>query len=324
VAERLAVIGGDAAGMSAAAAARRRDPALEVVAFERGPYTSYSACGIPFFLGGHVEDAERLISRSPEEHREHGIDVRLRTEVVGLDLDARRLTVRDHLGAEREEGFDQLVIATGAHAVTPPVPGAEASEPMRTVDAAQRLNMQLHRDSARDAVVVGGGYIGLELAEALVRRGLRVTLVEQGPQLMPSLDADLAEHVHTGAETEGIEVRLGTALEEVLLGADGRPRGVRAGGRELAAAHVIVATGARPATEVAEAAGLAVGASGGLVVDDRQRCPGTTASSRPATASRASTACCAAPRTSSSAPTPTSRAGSRGSTPRAATRASRA
>jgi NADPH-dependent 2,4-dienoyl-CoA reductase/sulfur reductase-like enzyme len=145
---------------------------------------------------------------------------------------------------------------------------------MRTVDAAQRLNMQLHRDSARDAVVVGGGYIGLELAEALVRRGLRVTLVEQGPQLMPSLDADLAEHVHTGAETEGIEVRLGTALEEVLLGADGRPRGVRAGGRELAAAHVIVATGARPATEVAEAAGLAVGASGGLVVDDRQRCPG--------------------------------------------------
>src|SRR5688572_11679468 len=110
--------------MSAASQAHRRDPDLEVVAFERTPYTSYSACGIPYWIARDFEDSERLIVRSPEEHRKRGIDVRTRTEVVGIDLDARRLTVRDlEAGTETEEGFDELVIATGAVAHAPPVPG---------------------------------------------------------------------------------------------------------------------------------------------------------------------------------------------------------
>src|SRR3954451_6034129 len=134
---RLAIVGGDAAGMSAASAARRRDRDLEIVAFERGPYTSYSACGIPYYVGGLFDDSDRLISRSPDEHRARGIDVHARTEVLGVDLDAPPPPGRDRqAGTDRPEGFAQLVIATGARAVPPPVPGADATEPVRTVDAA--------------------------------------------------------------------------------------------------------------------------------------------------------------------------------------------
>src|SRR3954471_395790 len=192
MAGRLAIVGGDAAGMSAASAARRRDPDLEVVAFERGPYTSYSACGIPYYLGGLFDDSDRLVSRSPEEHRARGITVHTRTEVTGIDLAARRLTVLDHQsGDERTEGFDQLVVATGAEAVPPPIPGADAPEPVRTVDAAERFRAALGRNlEHHHIVVIGGGYIGIEMAEALVQRDIPTTLVEALPQLMSTLDPD--------------------------------------------------------------------------------------------------------------------------------------
>lgn len=274
--ERLAIIGGDAAGMSAASQARRRDPDLEIVAFERGPYTSYSACGIPYWLGREFDDAGRLIVRSAEKHRERGIDARVGHEVVAIDLGARELTVRvtDGGGArESVEPFDRLVIATGAEAVAPPVPGADLVEPARTVDAAQRLDARIAEGG--HAVVVGAGYIGIEMAEAFVKRGLRVTLLEAAPQVMAgTLDPDVARHVQEGAEAEGIDVRVGTPLEEVVHGDDGRPCAVVAGGERIAAEQVVVATGVKPATRLAREAGLEVGASGALVVDEGQRVPG--------------------------------------------------
>src|SRR5918998_3840775 len=129
MADRLLVVGGDAAGMSAAAIARRRDPDLEILAFEKGPYTSYSACGIPYFVGGLFDDSDRLISRSPEEFRAGGIDVRTRHEVTAIDLDARQVSVRDlDAREERTEGFDQLVYAAGAEALIPDLPGAQGVE----------------------------------------------------------------------------------------------------------------------------------------------------------------------------------------------------
>jgi len=271
---RLAIIGGDAAGMAAGAMVARRDPSVEIVAFERGPYTSYSACGIPYFLSEAVQDADRLISRSPDEHRANGIDVRMRTEVTGVDLAARTLAAR-HLdsGGETTEGFDQLLIATGAHAVAPPVPGAEACEPVRTVDAAERLRAVLQR-GGRSAVVVGAGYIGLETAEALVQRGLKVTLVDRATQVMSTLDPEMAAHIQDAAEGEGIDVRLGAAVEEILLGGDGMPNAVRIDGETVSADHVIVGAGARPTVDLAQSAGLTIGPSGAIAVDDHQRCPG--------------------------------------------------
>ena len=273
--ERLAVIGGDAAGMSAASVAKRRDPSLEVVAYEKGPYSSYSACGIPFYLGGAFDDADRLISRSPEEHRANGIDLRMRHEVVAVDLGARRLTVRDHHErTERTEPFDQLVIATGARAVGPPVPGIEHVEPARTVDAAERFAGRLRRGGRR-AVVIGGSYIGLEMAEALVQRGLHTTIVERADQVMGiALDADVAEHVQTAAEGEGIDVRLSTEVTEIEVDGDGAPVGVLAGGERFPADHVVLATGVKAETGLAEAAGLQLGEWHGIATDDHQRCPG--------------------------------------------------
>ena len=276
MASRLAIVGGDAAGMSAASTARRRDPDLEVVAFERGPYTSYSACGIPYYLGGLFDDSDRLISRSADEHRANGITLHMRTEVTAVDLAARTLTVLDHqTREERTEGFDQVVVATGAEAVPPPVPGADASEPVRTVDAAERFRSALSRGGDHQhVVVVGGGYIGLEMAEALVQRNIATTLIEAAPQVMSTLDADMAAHVQDAAEGLGVRVRVSTKLEEVLLDESGAPRAVRAAGEMIEADHVVMATGVKPAVALAEDAGIELGPSGAVRVDDHQRCPG--------------------------------------------------
>ncbi len=275
MADRLIVIGGDAAGMSAAASARRRDPELEILAFERGPHTSYSACGIPYFVGGLFDDADRLISRTPVEFREAGIDVRTRHEVIAIDLGGRTVTVRDlDRGSESDEGFDQLVYATGAIAVPPPVPGVEVCEPVRTVDEARRFRTRLEASGARHAVVIGSGYVGLEMAEALVLRGLDVVLVDQSEQVMGSLDPEIAAHVQDAAEGVGIRVLLSTAHEEVRHHADGSARSVLTSEGELPADHVVVATGVKPATGLAEAAGLTLGERRAVRVDDRQRCPG--------------------------------------------------
>jgi NADPH-dependent 2,4-dienoyl-CoA reductase/sulfur reductase-like enzyme len=269
-------VGGDAAGMSAASTARRRDRDLEVVAFERGPYTSYSACGIPYYVGGLFDDSDRLVSRSPDEHRANGIVVHARTEVVAIDLAARTLAVRDHQsGEERSEGFDELVLATGAEAVAPPIPGADATEPVRTVDAAERFRAALRRGGEHHhIVVIGGGYIGLEMAEALTQRDIPTTLVEAAPQVMSTLDADMAAHVQNAAEGIGVRVLVGTAVEEVLLDDEGAPRAVRAGGETIDADHVVMATGVKPAVALAEDAGIELGPSGAVRVDDHQRCPG--------------------------------------------------
>jgi len=273
VPERLAVIGGDAAGMSAASAARRRDPDLEILAFERGPYTSFSACGIPYFVAGMLEHADVLISRSPEEFREQGIDVRMHTEVEGIDLDARTLTVRDLQGKRTyEEGFDRLVYATGAEAVAPPIEGAEVTEPVRTVDAGERFRSQLQRRNEHRSVVIGASYLGLEMAEAMVKRGMDVTLIDVTDQVMGTMDPEMAAHVQQAAESEGVRVLLSTTVEEICRDEDGRPTSVRTSEEEIATDHVVLSTGVKPATKLAEEAGLEVGASGALRTDDHQRC----------------------------------------------------
>jgi len=276
VPERLAVVGGDAAGMSAAAVARRRDPDLEILAFERGPYTSYSACGIPYYLAGDIENVDSLIARSPEEFRESGIDVRMLTEVVGIDLDRRVLTVRDlDARQEYEEGFDRLVYATGAEAIPPPIEGADAVGSVLKVDAAERFRAEVSHHPGTNAVVIGASYLGLEMAEALVKRGLDVVLVDQADQVMTTLDPDMASHIKHAAEGVGIRVLLSTTVEEVVTGEDGRPQMVRTAEEgDLKADHVVLSTGVRPVVGLAEEAGLELGESGAVRTDDHQRCSG--------------------------------------------------
>jgi NADPH-dependent 2,4-dienoyl-CoA reductase/sulfur reductase-like enzyme len=274
VTERLVVIGGDAAGMTAASRARRRrDPAdLEIVAFERGPYTSYSACGIPYFVAEQVSEVDALVARSPEEHRKNGIDVRTGHEVVEIDVNRRRVRVRDLVGGgEREEPFDQLVVATGSVPSRPDVPGADSDGifGVQTLADGVTVRQAVDESAPRRAVVVGGGYVGLEMAEALVRRGLEVALVDRTAQPMAAtLDEEMGAILADAVRAVGVTLHLGEAVDG-FEAHDGTVRAVHTANRSLPADIVILGLGVQPNSELARGAGIAVGDLGGIITDAR-------------------------------------------------------
>ena len=273
-ATRLLVIGGDAAGMSAASKVRREDPQREIVVFERSPHTSYSACGMPYFIAGLVESAELLVARTPEKFREkYNIDARVHHEVTELDLAGQRVRVTKlDSGREVWEPYDQLLIATGAAAFMPELPGSDADGifGLSTLASGIRVHRFLEEQSPRRAVVVGGGYIGLEMAEALVRKGLQVSLVERGEQVMGTLDPDMGVLVSDALREIGVTLY----LQESLTGyetANGRVSAVITDQRSLPADLVIVGLGTRPNTALAAAAGLTLGEKGAIRVNPRMQ-----------------------------------------------------
>ncbi|MGW4850546.1 FAD-dependent oxidoreductase [Streptomyces sp. NPDC004288] len=277
--ERLVVIGGDAAGMSAASQARRlKGPGeLEIVAFERGHFSSYSACGIPYWIGGDVATRGQLIARSPEEHRARDIDLRTRTEVTEIDVPGQRVRARDlEAGTEAWTSFDQLVIATGARPLRPPVPGIDAPgvHGVQTLDDGQALLDALSGTPGRRAVVVGAGYIGVEMAEALLNRGYEVTVLTRGEQPMATLDPDMGRLVHRAMDALGIRTVVSSPVTEVLTGPDGRVRAVATDAAEYPADVVVLGTGVVPETSLARAAGLPLGTYGGLLTDLAMRVRG--------------------------------------------------
>lgn len=272
--ERLVVVGADAAGMSAASQARRlRGPDdLEIVAFERGRYASYAACGEPYHIAGYVDPLERLVARTPEAFARASIDVRLRHEVVAIDLDRRTVEVRD-LEEDRTfvEGFDHLLLATGARAARPPIPGIdlEGVRTLRTLEDAAALRGAADRGPGR-VVVVGGGYVGLEVAEAYAHRGWEVTVVEGTAAPLPrTLDPDLGERVAEAMEKMGIEVCTATMVSG-FEGADRVRRVVWEGGG-VDCDLVVLGIGSRPEVDLAAAAGIPLGETGAIAVDDHQR-----------------------------------------------------
>jgi NADPH-dependent 2,4-dienoyl-CoA reductase/sulfur reductase-like enzyme len=273
---RLLIVGGDAAGMTAASQARRRVDAdeLDVIAFERGDYSSYSACGIPFFVGGEVSEVEELVARSPEEHRRNGIEMHMRTEVVAIDLGSRSITVRDlESGAERNEPFDQLVIATGSTPTRPRLPGIDAPgiHGVQTLGDGVALNDDIARLdlSSAHAVVVGAGYVGLELAEALHRRGLHVTVVDAGEQPMSTMDPDMGALVADAIGALGIDLLTGSKVDAFETGADGRVSAVNLGDKTLPADVVVLGLGVKPNVALARDAGVEIGTAGGIRTDAR-------------------------------------------------------
>ena len=274
--ERLIVIGGDAAGMSVASAARRRrgPDELEIVAFDRGNYTSYSACGIPYFVGNEVPDVAALIARTPEQFaRDHAIEARIRHEVTAIDIDRRAVSVRDlDGGIEVWEGFDQLMVATGAVPIRPPLPGVDARGifGVQTLDDGLALRGFLEQHEPRRAVVVGAGYIGLELAEAFCALGLAVTLIGRAPTPMATLDEDMGGMLTEAMHRFGMTLRLG----ETVTGFDtdaGRVSAVVTDQTTVPTDLVVLGLGVRPNTALAEAAGIPLGPAGGIAVDQRLR-----------------------------------------------------
>ncbi|MEU6391032.1 FAD-dependent oxidoreductase [Streptomyces sp. NPDC046939] len=277
--ERLVVIGGDAAGMSAASQARRlRGPdELEIVAFERGDFTSFSACGIPYWVGGLVESRDELIARSPEEHRARAIDLRMRTEVMEIDVAGRRVRARARDdGAESWVAYDKLVIATGARPLRPELPGMDAPgvHGVQTLGDGQALLDTLGATEGRKAVVVGAGYIGVEMAEALLHRGYEVTVVNRGAEPMSTLDPDMGRLVHKAMTGMGITLVDDAEVTEIRTGDDGRARAVVTADAEYPADVVVLGIGVRPETTLAREAGLPLGASGGLLTDLSMRVRG--------------------------------------------------
>ncbi|MFD3562683.1 FAD-dependent oxidoreductase [Streptomyces sp. NPDC058686] len=276
---RWVVRGGAAGGMPAASQARRmRGPdELEIVAFERGHFSSYSACGIPYWVGGEVDGRDELIARTPEEHRERSIDLRMRTEVTELDVEGGRVRSRAlDTGTEAWTSYDKLVIATGARPVRPRIPGIDAPgvHGVQTLDDGQALLDTLAATQGRRAVVVGAGYIGVEMAEALIRRGYEVTVVNRGPEPMSTLDPDMGRLVHESMTGMGITMVDDAEVTKILTGDDGRARAVATTTDEYPADVVVLGIGVRPETSLARAAGLPLGEHGGLLTDLAMRVRG--------------------------------------------------
>ncbi|MEV0847304.1 FAD-dependent oxidoreductase [Streptomyces sp. NPDC049954] len=277
--ERLVVIGGDATGMSAASQARRlKGPGeLEIVAFERGRFTSYSACGIPYWVGGDVEGPDALVARTPREHRERDIDLRTGTEVVRIDVEGRRVLARVvESGEEYWTSYDKLVIATGAEPLRPDLPGigARGVHGVQTLTDGERLLATLEGARGRRAVVVGAGYIGVEMAEALIRRGFDVTMVNRAAEPMSTLDPDMGRLVHEAMTGMGIRLVHETAVTGVRTDEEGRAVAVLTEDEEYPADVVVLGIGVRPSTGLAREAGLPLGPSGGLLTDLAMRVRG--------------------------------------------------
>ncbi|MGQ0804880.1 MAG: FAD-dependent oxidoreductase [Actinomycetota bacterium] len=274
--DRLVVVGGDAGGMTAASQARRRVPdtgQLEIVAFERGEFTSYSACGIPYLVGDVVHEFGDLVARSPEEHRERGIDVRTRHEVVGVDLGRRVVHVRDiNGGDEADHGFDELVLGTGAVPVRPRLEGIDTNGVYGVQTLADGIAVRRAVDDAKPekAVVVGSGYVGLEMAEAMVQRGIDVALVEMYEQPMHTLDPDMGALVADALRAVGVELYLGEPATGFETAA-GRVTAVVTEQRTLPCDLVVLGLGVKPNSSLAAAAGIGIGDTGGIWTDEQMR-----------------------------------------------------
>lgn len=270
---RLLIVGGDAAGMSAATSVRRAHPDVEIVVIERGPYTSYAMCGIPYFIAGEFDEASALVAMTPEQFAAMNITVYLRTEAIAVDAERRTVRVVNYDTEEqRDEPYDELLLATGAHPQRPSIPGLEEfGFVVHTLDEGERLREHLDARGRVDrAVVVGAGYIGMEIAEALVLRGIEAALVDRSPQVLKSLDEDMAAHVERALVDFGVKVCLGESLQSIR-GEGGVCVEVQTDKGTYPADAVILGMGGKPNLKVAVSAGCEVGTSGGLVVDEQMR-----------------------------------------------------
>lgn len=271
--KRVVVIGGDAAGMSAASQLRRLQKKVEIIVFEKGAYTSYSACGIPYFVGGVVNDLNKLISRTPEEFQEkQNIQVHIFSEVSEIDPIHRTILGQNvKTGEPFSCSYDDLLITTGATPIFPDVPNAGASGifGISSLESAFLLKREIEKSSPKKVVVIGGGYIGLEMAEVLhCRLGLDVSVVERAPQVMGTLDPDMGYLVSESLREVGITVYLTESLSGFEV-SGGRVSAVVTDKRTLPADLVVLGLGVKPNSKLAERAGLSLGIRGAIVVDDR-------------------------------------------------------
>lgn len=270
---KIVIVGGVAGGASAAARARRTDEQAEIIMFEKGPYISFANCGLPYYVGNEIGDRSALLLQTPDSFKARfNVDVRVHHEVIAIDRAAKHVKVRNvQTGEESEESYTALVLAPGATPIKPPLPGIDLPNiyTVRSVPDSDAIRGFIEKEGAGRAVVIGAGYIGLEMVENLHRLGTQVTLVEKAPQVLMPLDAEMAAFVTLTLQNMGVEVILGDGIAGFAEGA-GRATAVRLeSGREIEADMFILGIGVRPDTRLAKAAGLEIGPSGGIVINER-------------------------------------------------------
>nr|WP_297171562.1 FAD-dependent oxidoreductase [uncultured Agathobaculum sp.] len=269
---KVVIVGGVAGGASAAARIRRLDEQAEIVVFERTHYISYANCGLPYYIGGVIEDKAALTLQTPESFfSRFRVDMRVRHEVTAIHPDRKTVSVKNlETGAEFEESYDKLLLSPGAKPARPRLPGIDLEElfTLRTVEDTLRIRSYVEQNKPKSAVLAGGGFIGLELAENLCEMGIEVTIVEGLNQLMTPFDADMAAFIHAEVRRHGIKLALGSMVEGFKAQGGGVDV-MLAGGRQLHADMVVLAIGVAPDTALAQQAGLAMGLKGSIVVNDR-------------------------------------------------------
>ena len=270
--EKIVIVGGVAGGASAAARARRVSETASITLFERGRHVSFANCGLPYHIGETIKERERLLVQTPESLRKrYRLDVRTRCEVLRIDRARKEVVFRDlDRGGESSCPYDKLILSPGAEPVRLSLPGADGPRvyTLRNLEDMDRIKQAVDTARPERAAIMGGGYIGLEMAEALRQRGVAVSLVELAPQVFTALDAEMLAPVHQQLELHGVELLLGTSVTAMQAAAGGLVLDLSTG-KKLACQMVIMAVGVRPEIKLAREAGLVIGPSGGIVVNER-------------------------------------------------------
>ena len=264
---RIVIIGGVAGGMSAATRMRRLDAEAEIIVIEKSGHVSYANCGLPYYVGGVIEEEDALLLQTPASlHARFRLDVRIASEVESINPSARTLVVKNELSGESYElSYDKLVMSPGASPVVPPIPGIERAMTLRTVEDVEKIFNRVSQKPA-NAVVIGGGFIGVEIAENLIHKGIKTTVVEAATQLLAPLDPEMATLVAKEMAKNQVELHLGVSAQEIT-----ESTVVLSNGVVLPAEMIILAIGVRPDIKLAKEAGLTIGTRGGIDVDDFNR-----------------------------------------------------
>ena len=264
---RIVIVGGVAGGASAGAKARRIDENAEIDVFERGPYISFANCGLPYFIAGEIDDRSKLIVMTPEKFWERSrVRAHVNHEVLSINRAAKTICVKEPNGKQRDVPYDKLVLSQGAKAIVPPIPGANLPHvfTLRDIPDMDRIAAFLNERRPRHAVVIGGGFIGLEMAEAFHHRGLHVTIVERNPHILPLLDRDMAAHLQNQIRRDDFDFK--SSAEATRFTNDGVEF---ADGSRLPADLILMSVGVKAEVELARAAGLEIGETGGVKTNGR-------------------------------------------------------
>ncbi|BAY33952.1 putative NADH oxidase [Nostoc carneum NIES-2107] len=273
--KRLLIVGGVAGGASCAARARRLSENAEIIMFERGQYVSFANCGLPYYVGDVITDEQKLIVANADLFKDRfNIDVRLENEVLDIDQEAATIKVKNNKTGEiYQESYDALVLAPGAASIRPQLAGIDLPGifAVRTIPDSRRIREWIEQKQVKRAVVVGGGFIGLEMTENLLHRGIAVTLLQNQSQVMAPLDPEMAAPIHDRLEAHGVKLRLGDGVVGFESNPDGTINAIAESGEIHTTDLVILAIGVRPETTLAKAAGLEIGARGGIRVNEQMQ-----------------------------------------------------